>query len=370
MRNADSASRVVFLDWLRVIACLMVILVHSVEPFYLGGEGTRIQTYSDGLWCAIVDSPVRSAVPLFVLASSYLLFPLKQRTTSFFKRRFTRVLIPLFVWSLLYAVIPLYGSEGVDAFGNLKQLLLNFLMHSGHLWFVYMLCGVYLLMPMLSPWIEKISQKEEKYFLGLWFFTTAIPFFRALAEKVIGRAEVWGEASWNEFGMFYYVSGFVGYLVLGHYFRTYVKELSWKKTLLYAIPMWVVGYAIVAGGFLMQMPSEFPVNAPIGLAVSMELTWCFCSMGVALTTIAYFLIIRKIKADGWFYHNLILPISKVSYGIYLMHIFVLVFVFAQVSSWGLNTPSVMFVSTIITFVICAILAKLISYLPKSKYLIG
>ena len=35
-------ERVVFIDWLRFIACFMVMIVHSCEPFYLGGEGTMI----------------------------------------------------------------------------------------------------------------------------------------------------------------------------------------------------------------------------------------------------------------------------------------------------------------------------------------
>ena len=31
-------ERVVFLDWLRVIACFMVMAIHSAEPFYLGQQ--------------------------------------------------------------------------------------------------------------------------------------------------------------------------------------------------------------------------------------------------------------------------------------------------------------------------------------------
>lgn len=39
----EKNTRIVFLDWLRAIACFMVILVHCIEPFYLGGpEGTFI----------------------------------------------------------------------------------------------------------------------------------------------------------------------------------------------------------------------------------------------------------------------------------------------------------------------------------------
>ena len=84
-QNIMENSRIVFLDYLRVIACLMVIIVHCVEPFYLGGEGTLIQNWNDGFWCTVIDSALRAAVPLFVMASSYLQFPVKYDTLTFFK---------------------------------------------------------------------------------------------------------------------------------------------------------------------------------------------------------------------------------------------------------------------------------------------
>ena len=105
-------SRIVFLDYLRVIACLMVIIVHCVEPFYLGGEGTLIQNWNDGFWCTVIDSALRAAVPLFVMASSYLQFPVKYDTLTFFKKRLVRVGVPFVIFSLLYTLIPLYGTEG------------------------------------------------------------------------------------------------------------------------------------------------------------------------------------------------------------------------------------------------------------------
>ena len=230
-------NRIVFLDWLRFIACFMVILVHCIEPFYLGGpEGTYIASMSDAFWVTAINSALRPCVPLFVLASSYLLFPVKSDTGTFFRKRFTRVVIPFVIWSLLYIFIPPFvpGAK-TDIASDLKAIPFNFVMTaSGHLWFVYMLLGVYLVMPMLSPWIEKISRKGERNFLILWAFTTILPLFRPLAETVTGTTALWGECPWNPFGTFYYVSGFVGFLVLGHYIRTYAGEVSWKKTLAYA----------------------------------------------------------------------------------------------------------------------------------------
>lgn len=372
-------ERIVFLDWLRAIACFMVIVVHSCEPFYLGGEGTLIESLSDGLWVTFIDSMFRASVPLFVLASSYLLFPVKTDSRTFFKRRFTRVLIPLLIWSVLYTLIPLYGTENYDIIANIKQWIFNFPAQGGHLWFVYMLVGIYLLMPMISPWAEKLSKKDEEIFIALWAVTTVLPLLRPLAANMTGgNAQMYGEASWNEFGAFYYVSGFVGYVMLGHYFRRWVKEMSWGRTLAYALPCLVFGYLIVAGGFFMRMPRNFPVEGPIDIAVYMEMTWCFATLGVALQTVGYFLIIRKFSGRGKFYEKVVLPLSKMSYGMYLMHIFILVPVFSFVgrwiASWGVSavaaTPLTIVITAFATYISAFAVTKLISFIPKSKYLIG
>ncbi len=369
-----NSSRIVFLDWLRVIACFMVILVHSIEPFYLGGpEGTYIASKANALWTTLINSALRPAVPLFVLASSYLLFPLKTDIGTFFRKRFVRVLIPFIVWTLIYVfAYPYICGVEPDFTGSLKGLMFNFLMSSGHLWFVYMLLGVYLLMPLLSPWVEKVSQKEERAFLILWAFTTALPLLRPIAAEVTGSPDLWGECPWNEFGTFYYISGFIGFLVLGHYFRKYVGEMSWAKTLALAVPFWLIGYAVTAGGFWHFMPRElgFPLSAPYETAVEMETTWNFTTFGVMMQTVGYFLLIRRITASGWLYEHIVLPVSKLSYGMYLMHMCILTPVFARVNSTGLAMPAVIFISAVTTYLLCAAAARLLAFLPKSKYIIG
>ena len=371
-------ERIVFLDWLRVLACLMVILVHSTEPFYLGAGGTLITCEANAVWSTLIDSPLRSAVPLFVLTSSYLLFPVKGETWPFLKRRFTRVGIPFLFWLLFYAFVPAIGSSLSDySFTeNLKHLVLNFPDAGGHLWFLYMLLGVYLFMPILSPWVEKLSKRGEEWFLALWLLTTLLPYLRRIALEVYGLPEVWGEASWNEFGILYYFNGFIGYVVMGHYFKQHVPTLDWKKTLSLALPLWMVGYAIVASGFWYLMPKDYPVHESIDLAKDMETTWTYCSLGVVMTTVAYFLIARKFTADGWFYQHLIVPLSRLSYGIYLVHLFILGVVFSMVSTWfsaldpWISTPLIIPCSALLTFVFSALITKLISYLPGHKYIIG
>ena len=299
-------SREVWIDWLRVIACFMVFVVHSTEPFYLGGQGSLILTDSDAFWSSFFDSLVRSCVPLFVIASSYLQFPVKYSTCEFFKRRAVRILIPFAIWTAVYAFV---WGEPAD---NFRNLLLNFNYSAGHLWFVYMLIGVYLLMPLLSKWAETVGKKELQIYLGICLFTTLIPILR---DWVSGHAvtvvygpsglprqalfPLWGEASWNAYGVFYYFSGFIGYLLLGLYFRRFVGELSWKRTLLVAVPCYLTGFAISFGGFLYRVyetaAGEFPVEGLVDKAVWWETTWCNDTLGVALMAVAWILVIKKIQ---------------------------------------------------------------------------
>lgn len=361
--------RIYFLDYLRVVACFMVILVHCIEPFYIGDGGTVIASKSDALWITCINSLLRIAVPLFVMISSYLLIPVTGSAETFYRRRMARVAIPFIIFSLLYAVIPAWGSGGeVDIIGNLKVLTLNFLPLSGHLWFVYMILGVYLTMPIISPWLERVSARGERIFLALWLFATAVPFFRELGEAVRGNVGIWGEASWNEFGTLYYVSGFIGYVVAAHYIRKYV-DWSVGKTLVVALPMLAVGYAITAIPFYTAIPDSYPIHQSIDLAIDMELSWSFASLGVALQTLAAFLLFRLIDRPGHAY-PFVAHISKRSYGIYLAHMFVLVPVFGWVSSWGMATPLAMICSALLTMVITAIVVEIVALLPKSKYIIG
>lgn len=377
-----SQERVVWIDWMRVLACFMVMVVHSTEPFYLGGEGALIASKADAFWASFFDSVVRCCVPLFIIASSFLQFPLHYSTGEFIKRRAVRILIPFIVWSIFYA---LYWGEPVD---NLKALALNFNYAAGHLWFVYMLIGVYLLMPLLSPWAEKVSKKELEIYIGIWLFSTLIPIFRdwlsseplAVTYGPTGIPRqalypLWGEASWNGYGVFYYISGFIGYLLLGLWFRRYGSGISKAKSLLIGIPTALVGFAITFGGFLRRVfisaGGSFPVEGKVDLGVWWETTWTNDTVGVALMTIGFILMLKNINASGKFYEKVLLPVSKASYGMYLCHMVALAF-FAGLYRGLIDcTPVVILLTAVSSFVTVAVFSVLVQRIPKvGKYIMG
>ena len=387
----NNTEREIWIDWLRVTACFLVMMTHSCEPFYLGGEGSLILTKWDAIWVSILNVLPRASVALFVVASSYLQFPLHYSTGEFFRRRAVRILIPFFIWSVAYA---LAWGEPIQ---NFKDLLLNFNYAAGHLWFVYMLVGLYLLMPLLSPWAEKVGKRELQLYLAIWLFTTVIPLIRqwvgGSAPVIYGPSGIpnaakyplWGEASWNSYGVFYYFSGFVGYMLLGLYFRKFVGELSWKKTLAVSLPVFLAGFAICSCGFLSRVWGDshgaFPVEGPVGLAALWEGPWLNDTIGVALMSVSWILLFRKIKRGGKFYGNVLLPVSKASYGMYLSHMLLLGLISAWLrNSLGLGaegtlgiwtTPVQIFATAFLAFALVAIFCVLVQRIPKiGKYIIG
>lgn len=374
-------KREIWVDWLRVVACFMVMVVHSTEPFYLGGDGALIASRADALWVSFFDTLVRSCVPLFVIASSYLQFPLHYPTGEFFRRRAVRILVPFAIWSVFYA---LYWGGPVS---NFRNLLLNFNYAAGHLWFVYMIIGLYILMPLLSPWAEKVGRKELAAYIAIWLFTTVIPLIR---DWVAGPAQViygptgiprqalfplWGEASWNAYGTFYYVSGFIGYLLVGLWLRKFGSGISARRSFAFGVPCFLGGFAICFLGFVCRVAETaggcYPVGGLVNDAVWWETGWCNDTFGVAMMTIGAVLMLKNIRSCGKFYARVLLPVSKASYGMYLGHMVALSAYSGLFRSLIPSTPLVIIITAIASFVTAAVVAVVLQRIPKlGKLIIG
>jgi len=383
-------QREIWLDFLRVTACFMVMVIHSTEPFYLGGEGAQILTATDAFWVAVFEGLCRCCVPLFLIASSYLQFPLHYSAGEFFRRRAVRILIPMVFWTVVYALV---WGEPID---NFKGLLLNFNYAAGHLWFVYMLVGVYLIMPLLSPWAEKVSSRELEVYLGIWLLTTLFPFVREAAGGVaplIQAADglpaqaffpLWGEASWNAYGTFYYVSGFIGYLLVGLYLKKFLVRSRWLRWTGWSL--FLMGFVAIVRGLLNRFSATgevFPLSGDLAVAVAWETPITFCSLPVVLTSMGLVLVFLQGRQNGEspFYRHIILPLSQAGYGMYLIHMLVLAQFSALYRNWlGLGaegllgywtTPVQILATALSSFVVVGVLAVAFQRIPKvGKYLMG
>ena len=80
-----------WIDLLRVIACFLVVLSHSCDAF--------IAQFSNNhgafLTGTLIGSSVRACVPLFVMMTGVLMFPVRYNMTDFYKKRIGRIIVPL-----------------------------------------------------------------------------------------------------------------------------------------------------------------------------------------------------------------------------------------------------------------------------------
>ena len=147
-------KRIDFADWIRVIACFMVMLVHASENFYgadssgLAGNMSMLANEANRFWVAFFDGGLgRTSVPLFMTVSAFLLVPMKPGTSmrDFYKRRFLRIMPPFIVFSILYCLLPLLwdGMDWEQSVSDLRMLPFNFPSMAGHSLSVPSLCQVF-----------------------------------------------------------------------------------------------------------------------------------------------------------------------------------------------------------------------------------
>ena len=361
-------QRIVFLDYLRVFACFLVMLVHAAENYYgAGGESdmagpmSMLQNESDRLWVSIYDGFSRMSVPLFFIVSAFLLAPMPggQTTGQFYRRRFTHILPPFFIFLILYSTLPvLWGQIGVDTMAHdLKRILLNFPTTAGHFWFMYPLISIYLFIPIISPWLEKATAKEERWFILLFLISTCMPYLNRWC------GEVWGECFWNGYHLLWYFSGYLGYLVLAHYIRVHLK---WDraKRIAWGIPLLIVGAVTTIWSFYVQAVPGQIIETPV-----LEVGWAFCTLNCVVLTTGAFLLFTCIEQKKAL--EIVTRTSNLSYGMYLMHIFWLgMWVGIIKGQLALPTVAAIPAIAVCTFVTYYITCRLISFIPGAKWVIG
>ena len=325
-------NRLVWCDAIRLLAFFMLLCCHAADPFYAAAAYATSGASVDPelvQWGTRWGSLVRPCVPLFVMLTGVLSLPVKGSMESFYQKRIPRVLFPFLIWSVLYYMTPWFtGLLGLDSSVVIKLFswaesdsqsladgldkviripyAFNFI--ACHMWYIYMLIGLYLYLPIFSAWVERATKRQKEIVLGLWALSTFLPYFTEYVSKY-----AFGTCEWNSFGLFYYFAGFNGYMLLGHYIQQYVNW-SWRKTLSVSLPLLVVGFLITYSGYayIMELPDKTPEQV--------ELFWTYNTPNVAMMTIACFLLVYRIRISpdsriaSW-----LASLTTCGFGIYMIH---------------------------------------------------
>ena len=372
-------KRIIWLDVLRLVALLMVIAGHSVDMY----NATPQDDPMNGFWGAFIGSLMRPSVPLFAMMTGLLLLPVRESVGDFYRRRIPRVLVPMVIWSAIYYLVPwLTGVLGMDlsvvsilypfefspsqdfgdALHNIAMIPFAFNGYTTHMWYIYMLIGLYLIMPFFSAWIEKNDRTLVRTFIIMWCCSLMLPYLSQILSP-----DLFGRCAWNEFGTFYYFAGFAGYLLLGHLLGK-GNPLPSRKIIAMGAMLYFAGYIITYTGFSSMIVQYSYEQEP----ELIEMFWQFCSPNVALMAIGMFLAAQRVKIHSERVQRALANITKCGFGIYLMHYILLGPIILLLLPLGLPTPVCVIVTVILVFLLCwGVVNAMYKLLPRvARYIVG
>jgi surface polysaccharide O-acyltransferase-like enzyme len=336
-------------DRLRNLATVMVIAIHVS-----GSVAQGMQQFDSFFWWSgnFWDSLTRPSVPLFVMLSGFLLLGKDYELGDFLKRRFSRVVVPALFWMVIYSFYNHLANGWPATLGDAIKGIVERPVHY-HLWFIYLIIGLYLIYPILRHWVRSAREQDFMYFFACWFVGAL--FYKILWEFFHISIGIYFELFTNN----------CGYFVLGYYLGNKTMDdgrwtmdggvkpwkLSEKQLIGLAIGLIVLGTAVTAVGTWWASKAngdEFHTYF-----------YDYLTPNCAMSAIGWFLL-----AKWTFNRPPILDFEKelaaASFGIYFIHVLVMDWL-SKVGYWqtkihpSVGIPIVVCQVSLISFLVIALI---------------
>ena len=326
--------------YLRAIACVAIVLLHTLFTA-VGLYGYTVENPADLLSYRIVIDNLMWAVPCFLMVTGALLLNRNKEISydKLFKKYILRILLAIVVFGAVFAIIDtFYGQEPASLSVFLNQMKEIWTGKTwSHMWYLYCLIGLYLLLPFYKKIVNGSSKKEIMYLMVLYvIFLSVIP--------LIGGWDI-------HTGFYIHVSTvYPLYFFAGFYlneYRDYSKKLSVIILILITLNLAILsciswyGTRDILGGF-------FEYNSLLVIIQSCSAFMIFMTM--------------KDKESG-FMGKLLTAIDKNGFGIYLVHMILVRYIFKQMQinpfemgGW-LCIMAIIAVVMILSWIIVAVLKK-------------
>ncbi|AGH81832.1 hypothetical protein PCNPT3_09470 [Psychromonas sp. CNPT3] len=178
MTNTSLRASIFYIDFLRFIAVIAVIIIHVLGPFrflYL-----QIPN-ADWLAAMGYNSMTRWAVPLFIMLSGALLLSSSKPFNAhyYLKNRLLKVVVPFLGWTLIYALVSAFMSTG-SFVENATSLIMNAPKEPTwyHLWFFYDFIPLYFVIPFLAPILKKLTPEHIQLLVVVFFLLFLMHFLK------------------------------------------------------------------------------------------------------------------------------------------------------------------------------------------------
>lgn len=338
---------------MRAVAAIAVVILHVASNNWYGYIGTadwNSFTFYLGL--------TRFSVPLFVMISGAL-FLQKERQLDIkrvYCHNIGRLLLFLLFWGMVYQIYHQVSGAGTFEMGMLWQAVKNILKGETqvHLWFLYMMIGLYMICPVIKVFTDHATKKQLEYFLILYFvFGCLLTVLNGQNNKYVSVFFV----NMSKLGIVS-VSGYVGYFILGLYLTRYPLEKAKRITV----------YVLGILSLLFTVGATYAASVSTGSCV--ELYLGYITPNVFLMSAAVFTAMSRLKCRDNFIHRLMDLIADCSFGIYGVHM-LLVFLLWKAGFDTFLLPGIISVPLIsmIVLIFSLIVVKLLKLIPGVRRMI-
>lgn len=348
------SQRIIAFDVMRIVAIFAVIWLHfSSQRFYTSFPSTEWEIRN------IYDAMVRWGVPVFVMISGALFLDANKKLSlrKLYTKNILRIICAFLFWSSLYLLYDILTANIKNVtFGGVFSGIIK---GPFHLWFLKMLLGLYIVAPILKNIAN--NRKNERYFLLLALITTFILpwFFKFLCYLNINLSHILN--GFYEKMEIKIALGYTGYFMLGHYLKNKTFKPSIRKTIyFFGLISWICVIVFTHfKSFLGNRADTFFFDN--------------LSLFTLIEAIAIFTFINhRFKNYKSKYSSLIIKISNLTFGVYLIHILIRQFFqnYLGIDSYTMGVGIGVPVLSIITFICSLALTWVINKIPRAnRYII-
>ena len=210
------------LDIIRCIAIIFVICIHSMGKL---NECVNIPALEyNYIVYVFLSSIIDMGVPLFLMLSGTLLLGKEEEPYFFLRKRFKRIFIPFFTWSIIvFYLDKITSHQPLTLIQSSTEFSIKFLTNGVHgiYWYIYMLIGLYLLTPIFQKVFKDISSSLCNYTIILTILLIIIQHITPPSYQ-------------KESLLFKYLFPYlidIGYYIGGYYIYIYVHKYKYFQKL-------------------------------------------------------------------------------------------------------------------------------------------
>jgi surface polysaccharide O-acyltransferase-like enzyme len=154
----ERSRSIQYINRLRILAVYFVVTAHVAIWLAMEAPAFSFDWWAGG-WLFYLG---HATIPIFVMISGALLLDDSRRESAgqFYRRRLYRVGIPLVFWTAVYLAVRVFVDGEPMTVARALRLILAADPYY-HLWFLYMIFGLYLITPALRTFVRHAEQGQR-----------------------------------------------------------------------------------------------------------------------------------------------------------------------------------------------------------------